>query len=212
MTRQQTIFLVDDDEAIRRSLGYALKKRGFTVEAYESGEAFLDGYRTEKPGCLLLDLSMPGMNGIELQNHLIERKVGLPIIFITGHGSIPQSVHALKAGAVDFLEKPFRQEILLERIEAAFAADRSRQEAVLEHDSIVERINRLTVREKEIMWLLVSRPAHHSSKEIARELNISNRTVDHHRARVMEKMEARSLPELVAILTRFEVGPSIAAN
>ncbi len=207
MPLQQTVFLVDDDAAIRRSLSYALLKRGFAVEAYASGQAFLEGYDPEKYGCLLLDLSMPGMNGLELQRHLIEREIRLPIIFITGHGSIPESVHALKAGAVDFLEKPFRQEILLERLEVAFAEDRRRRQATSERDIIVERITRLTEREKEIMQLLVSRPANHSSKQLARELNISNRTIDHHRARVMEKMEARSLPELVSILAKFELDP-----
>lgn len=207
MPPQQTVFLVDDDAAIRRSLSYALQKRGFVVEAFASGQAFLDDYDPGKPGCLLLDLSMPGMNGLELQQRLVERDARLPIIFITGHGSIPESVHALKAGAVDFMEKPFRQEVLLERLKEAFAEDRRHRQATTERDSIVERMTRLTEREKEIMQLLVSRPANHSSKELARELNISNRTIDHHRARVMEKMEARSLPELVSMLTKFRLDP-----
>jgi len=209
MALQQTVFLVDDDPAIRRSLSYALQKRGFTVDAYASGQAFLDSYQPEKAGCLILDLSMPGMNGLELQEHLIERDSRLPIIFITGHGSIPQSVHALKAGAVDFLEKPFRQEILLARIDDAFAEDRRRRQAFQERCDIAQRIDRLTEREKEIMQLLVSRTANHSSKDLARELDISNRTVDHHRARVMEKMEARSLPELIGMVTKWKASLSV---
>lgn len=208
MALQQTIFLVDDDAAIRRSLTFSLQKRGFTVEAYGSAQTFLDHYRPEQAGCLLLDLSMPGMNGLELQSRLVECDIILPIIFITGHGDIPQSVLALKAGAIDFLEKPFRQEVLLERIEEALTEDRRHRQATHQRDSIIERMTRLTEREKEIMQLLVNRPAGHSSKELARELNISNRTVDHHRARVMEKMEARSLPELIGMLTKCELSPS----
>jgi len=197
-----TVFLVDDDSDIRRSLCRALVKRGFEVEAFSSATAFLEQYNPKVPGCLVLDYGMPKMNGLELQQKLLEQGHSIPIIFITGHGGIPESVQAMKSGAVDFLEKPFRQSVLMERISSAFEIDdlRRAQDANLsEARSVFER---LTEREKEIARLMVSQPSDASSKELARHLDISPRTVDHHRARILEKMQVRSIAELVELAVR----------
>lgn len=196
-TEQPTVFLVDDDPAIRKSMPRALGKRGLNVETFESAQSFLDNYQADRSGCLVLDLRLPAMDGLELQQELAQRNMSIPIIFITGHGDIPHSVQALKAGAIDFLEKPFRQETLLQRIEEAFAEDQKLRAAKRQEDTMHSRFARLTDRERDVMRLLVSGPANPSSKEIARELSISHRTIDHHRARVMEKTGARSIAELV---------------
>ena len=196
MTVRPRVFLVDDDAGIRRSLASALSKRNIDIRTFESAQAFLDSYEPGEPGCLLLDLSMPGMTGLELQQELSRARVSIPIIFITGHGSIQQSVQAIKAGAIDFLEKPFSVSTVLERIDEACAAD-FEQRARREYRATVQaRFESLTAREREVMRLLVAGAATASSKQIATELGISHRTVDHHRARIMEKTRARSVTEL----------------
>lgn len=197
-----TVFVVDDDDAIRTSLARALGKRGYTVETHASARSFLDAYDGIRTGCLVLDHGMPDMTGLELQRHLNEEGRTIPIIFVTGHGGVPESVQAIKAGAVDFLEKPFRQADLIERIETAFKIAR---------DSIVSqekmrlnraRFERLTAREQEIVGRILERPSETSSKEIAQQLGISPRTIDHHRARIFEKLNVKSLAELVALAKR----------
>jgi RNA polymerase sigma factor (sigma-70 family) len=189
---------VDDDPAVRDSLAASLQGKGYSVQAYGSAECFLEQYDPEQAGCIVLDVSMPGMDGVQLQEELTQRGCTRPIIFITGHGDVPLAVKAIKAGAKDFLEKPFRQAALLELIDQAFAEDLENRAAKSESDAVKVCFNRLTPREKDVMRLLVTGPANLSSKEIARELDISYRTVHHHRARVMEKMQAESLPDLVA--------------
>ncbi len=195
----KTVFLVDDDPAIRKSLTSALEKRGLRVEVFESAPAFLECYRHDRPGCLLLDLGMPGMSGLELQERLSRANIDIPVIFITGQGDIPQSVQAIKAGAIDFLEKPFQLDVLLARISQAFAADASARAAREERDRVRQRFSGLTQREVEIMKLMISGAATMTSKEIAKTLGISHRTVDHHRARIMEKTDARSVAELARL-------------
>lgn len=195
-----TVFVVDDDEDIRTSLSRALDKRGFTVEVHASAQSFLAAYDGSRTGCLVLDFGMPGMNGLELQDHLNAGKMPIPIIFITGHGGIPESVQAIKGGAIDFLEKPFRQSALVERIEMAMAValDRlSTQQRTLHQQAL---LGRLTARELEIVERIVQEPSEISSKEIASYLGISPRTVDHHRARILEKLGIRSLAELIALV------------
>lgn len=192
-----TIFVVDDDEDIRSSLSRSLKKRGFLVETFESARAFLDEYETGRSGCIVLDYGMEGMNGLELQKKLVTEGNGPPIIFITGHGGIPESVEAMKAGAIDFLEKPFRTEVLVDRINQALKisalANESRDKAVRAR----MMLDTLTTREREIVDMVVSNPSNTTSKEIARALKISPRTVDHHRARILEKMQASSMVEII---------------
>lgn len=200
--QDQIVFVVDDDAGIRSSLSRALAKRGFQVQVFESATAFLDGYSPGAPGCLVLDFGMPGISGLDLQEELNKRGYDIPVIFITGHGGIPESVRAMKGGAVDFLEKPFRQDVLLDRIQQAFALDReTRREGDLRGEAR-EKLDRLTEREAEIAELIVSQPSEASSKYIARILDISPRTVDHHRARVLEKMNVRSVAELVDLANK----------
>jgi len=196
---EQTVFLVDDDPSVLRTFPRALKRRGFNVQAFESAQSFLDAYTTDKAGCLVLDLSMPGMNGLELQEVMHEKGIELPIIFITGHGGVKDSVKALRAGAIDFLEKPFEPETLLERIGEAFEQDattRIEQEKIAE---IHQRFEQLTDREQEVLDHLLAEPATVSSKGIAQSLGISHRTVEQHRARILEKTNTQSLPELVML-------------
>lgn len=197
MDTQATVFVVDDDHAVRKAVTLSLKKRGWSVESFESAEAFLSAYDVDRPGCLVLDVQMPGMSGLELQEALATKDCRIPIIFVTGHGDIPMSVRAIRGGAIEFLEKPYRPEVLLGRIEEALAQDARNREKDAECNAIKARFERLTEREKEVMELLVAGAANASNKQIARQLDISYRTVDNHRARVMEKMAARSVPELV---------------
>ena len=197
-----TVFLVDDDPDIRSSLSRALSKRGFNVETFPSAVAFLDAYNEQSDGCLLLDYGMADMNGLELQQHLADAGQTIPIIFITGHGGIAESVMAIKAGAVDFLEKPFRQQTLVDCINEAFSKAQRTQQNVAKNKIHHDNFARLTTREKEIAQLMVSDSSTVSSKEVGRLLDISPRTVDHHRARILEKMATKSVTELVDICLR----------
>jgi len=194
-----TVFVVDDDEGIRASLGRALTKRGYTVETHATAQSFLAGYDGGAAGCLVLDYGMPDMNGLDLQSHLNATGATIPIIFITGHGGVPQSVQAIKGGAIDFLEKPFRHADLIERIETALAIAREAMTRAARGQEQRVRFGRLTARELEIVERMVAEPAATSSKEIAAWLGISPRTVDHHRARILEKLQVRSVAELIAL-------------
>jgi two-component system response regulator FixJ len=196
-TAEPIVYIVDDDEDIRISLARALRTRCYNVDVFASAQAFLDGYDAEQPGCLILDYGMPGMSGLDLQARLVDQGVYIPIIFITGHGGVPESVQAMKLGAVDFLEKPFRQETLVKQIDAALKLDAKARQRYDKTRSAKARFENLTEREREIANLLVSNPASCSSKDVARHLNISPRTVDHHRARILEKMNVQSVAELV---------------
>ena len=196
----QTIFIVDDDESIRLSLGRSLRKRGFVVAAFDSAQAFLDQYTKGQPGCIILDYGMAGMNGLELQEKLVTDGRAPPIIFITGHGGIPESVQAMKAGAIDFLEKPFRTDVLIERIRQALksnAASSKNREKSVRAKIMLES---LTARERQIVDMVVANPSSTTSKDIARILDISPRTVDHHRARILEKLQASSMVEVIDLV------------
>jgi FixJ family two-component response regulator len=194
-----TVFVVDDDEAIRSSLSRALNKRGYAVEVHESAASFLAAWHAGRPGCLVLDYGMPGMNGLELQQVLNARGSDLPIVFVTGHGGVPESVQAIKGGAIDFLEKPFRQAALIERIDLALDIARSQLAARKIGQNRRAQFDRLTAREMEIVERILTRPSETSSKEIALWLGISPRTVDHHRARILEKLGLKSIVELIAM-------------
>lgn len=199
------MFIVDDDPAIRQSMASALTKRKLSVATFESAAQFLAEVDGSRPGCLLLDLSMPEMDGLQLQQELAQRAIELPIIFITGQGDIPNSVKAIKAGAIDFMEKPFRLELLLQRINEAFAADTAARESRQQYEENRSRFERLTQRELDVMKAMIAGAA--TSKEVAKKLGISNRTVDHHRARIMEKTGARSMAELASLAARIEITP-----
>jgi RNA polymerase sigma factor (sigma-70 family) len=195
MTETQ-IYIVDDDEAVRDSLAMLLGYRGWRVRAYAGAEAFLEDWRPDWRGCLLLDLRLGGMDGLALQQILAERGSLLPIVFLTGHGDVAQARQALKGGAVDFLEKPYTEEALLGAVNEAMARD-AQAHARQERDAEIEaRLARLTERERQVMALVV---AGKPNREIAAELEISPRTVEVFKARMMEKMQARSVPELVRL-------------
>ena len=199
----QSIYIVDDDEALRDSLVWLLESSGYRVCACESSEAFLAAYEPSMTGCLVLDVRMPGMSGLELFEALRERHCTLPVIFITGHGDVPMAVAAVKRGAVDFIEKPFGDRDMLGLIEDSLAREReSRQQRLIEAET-VRRLGELTQREREVLDLIIVGKL---NKQIADMLGISIKTVEVHRARVMEKMGANSLAELVQSVITGEPG------
>lgn len=195
----ETVFVVDDDSDVRDSLASLLTAANFKAETFESARAFLASDALGRPGCLVADVRMPDMDGLELQEELSKRKSKLAVIIITGHGDVPLAVRAMKAGAVDFLEKPFEEERLLSSIRRAFAQGYAMHSQAKAVEAVSQRIAQLTGREREVLSLVV---AGRANKEIARALNISPRTVEIHRAHVMEKMEADSLAELVRLTMR----------
>ncbi len=202
MNRKTTVFLVDDDATVRDALSLFLEASGLVVSAYASAREFLRHYQPSWPGCMVLDIRMPGMTGLELQKVLKQRQIEIPIIFLTGHGDIPMSVKALKGGAVDFIEKPFKDEVLLDRIREAIAIDAHRRKITAQKMKIMHRYVQLTRREKQVLTYVISGL---SNKEIAKKLHVSHRTIDVHRARIMNKMEASSLPELVNLTTICDI-------
>lgn len=196
MTEKRTIHLVDDEESIRRSAGFMLRTSGYDVKAYASGVEFLKEAKSAEPGCILLDVRMPEMDGLEVQAELNARGVGMPVIVLTGHGDITTAVAAMKQGAVDFIEKPFEKAVLLQAIETAFQRlHHSAEQVSSEHEAQV-RIAVLTARERDVLRGLVRG---HPNKTIAYDLGISPRTVEVHRANVMSKLGVRSLSEALRI-------------
>ena len=197
-----TIFIVDDDPSVRDSMELMLKSVEFNVKTFVSAQDFLTANLQEGPGCLILDVRMPGMSGLDLQEKLVSTKTPLPVIFITGHGTVPMSVRAMKAGAVDFLQKPFEEQDLLDAIYRAIKQQRERQSKTDEADKIQQRFKALTSRECEVFSLLVTGMA---NKEIAYKLGTSERTVKAHRAQIMEKMNAGSLADLVRFAEKLKI-------
>jgi FixJ family two-component response regulator len=191
---EPAVFVVDDDEAMRDALDTLIRSAGLKTALYASADEFLAGHDPEQPGCLVLDVRMPGMNGLELQQTLAEQGVNLPVIIITGHGDIPMAVEAMRAGALDFLEKPFREQDLLQRINQAIEQDANLRQEQARRAEIAARVASLTPREREIMDLVV---AGKHNKAIASELGLSHKTVEFHRANIMEKTNANSVAELV---------------
>ena len=196
-----TVFVVDDDEGVRNSLRFLLKSVGLATRALPSAAEFLEVYKPSHPGCLVLDVRMPGMSGLELQQQLNLRGAVIPVIFITGHGDIPMAVEAMQQGAFDFLQKPFRDQDLIDRIQRALERDSRNRVALDEHTKIRERLDSLTPREREVLTLMTrGKP----NKVMAAELGVSQRTVEIHRARVMEKSGAASLAQLVRMVMDLE--------
>lgn len=196
---EPTVFIVDDDDAVRDSLEDLVDSVGLKAEIFASAQEFLAAYDPLRAGCLVLDIRMPGMSGLELQEKLGERQAVLPIIFITGHGDIPMAVEAMRRGAVDFIQKPFRDQDLLDRINSALAQGVGRREDMQEQRAIEERIHSLTRRERQVMEMVVEGKA---NKVIAIDLGLSQRTVEVHRANVMEKMRTKTLADLVRMVSR----------
>jgi FixJ family two-component response regulator len=194
MNLDPTVFVIDDDEAMRRSLCWLIQSVPLPVESFASAQDFLTAYQPFQPGCLVLDVRMPGLSGLELQDRLASSQISIPIIFITGHGTVPMAVWAMKAGAIEFLPKPFSDQVLLERIQAALALDARKRHDHQRRSSLAERLIHLTPREREVMELVITGKA---NKVIAGQLGVSCKTVEVHRAKIMTKTQADSVIDLV---------------
>jgi len=198
----RVVFVVDDDASLRESLEDLIRSIGLRVEAFASAQEFLRSKRPDVPGCLVLDVRLKGLSGLDLQKQMAEADMEIPIIFITGHGDIPMTVQAMKAGAVEFLTKPFRNQELLDAIQQAVERDRTTREQRAKNDELHDRYDSLTPREREVMTLVV---AGLLNKQIAGELGTSETTVKNHRHQVMEKMGADSVAELVKIAYKLGI-------
>ena len=194
---QATVFVVDDDSDVRHIVSLLVRSVNLQSELYSSARDFLDAYDPARPGCLVLDVRMPDMSGIELQDELAARHIEIPIIMVTAHGEIPMVTHAMRAGALDFIQKPFSRQTLLDRINQAVEVDARMRDKRSRQENLTALVERVSVREHEVMNLLV---AGKTTKEIARKLNISSKTVDNHRAKVLAKMEVDNVPQLILLV------------
>lgn len=210
MSLESTVYLVEDDAAVRRALDLLLEARGLRRRVYASGQEFIDDYDPAHPGCLVTDLRMPGMSGLDVQKALLAKGHHIPVIFITGYGDVPQAVRAMKGGAVDFLQKPFENEILIAAIEKALAQEEESRLLRAEAHDAAARLQTLTPREVQVMEMVVEGKA---NKVIAADLELSIKTVEFHRAHVMEKMKVDSVAELVRIvMAARDLANDIAPN
>ena len=200
---EPTVFIVDDDQEVREAIALLMASVGLTALSFPSAQAYLEQFDPSRPGCLILDVRMKGMSGLELQARLSREPVHPPIIVITGHGDVPMAVRAVKAGAVDFIEKPFNDQTLLDAVHRAFDQDAHNRGQASRLADIQERLTRLTPREREILDQVI---AGKRNKVIAADLEISQSTVEAHRAKVMEKMEASSLSDLMRMMMAIDRG------
>ena len=191
-----TVYVVDDDDSMRRALNLLLNTVGYQTAAFASSKEFLEKFKPDSAGCLVLDIRMPGMSGLELQQHLNRTGAMLPVIFITGHGDVPMAVQAMKEGAFEFVQKPFRDQDLLDRINHALEQDAQNRSTLARRTDVMQRQESLTARERQVMEMVVDGAA---NKVIAIDLALSERTVEIHRAKVMEKMGAKSVAHLVKL-------------
>jgi RNA polymerase sigma factor (sigma-70 family) len=202
--RKVKVFVVDDDASMRKSLCWLIESVGLEVESFPSGTDFLESCPPDAAGCLLLDVRMPGLSGLDLQEQLRERRINLPVIMITGHADVPMAVRALKGGAFDFIEKPFNDQVLLERVQRAIEFEEQAQSDNARKAEIDARIESLTPRERQVMEMVVNGRA---NKQIAAELNLSEKTIEVHRKHVMDKMKAGNVADLIRMVLS---GSSIA--
>lgn len=205
MKPEPTVFVIDDDRAVRDSLSWLIESIDLKVEAFATAQAFLESCEPARPGCLVLDVRMPGMSGLDLQDQLGPNGITLPVIIITGHADVPMAIRAMKAGAFEFVEKPFNDQTLLDRIQDAIRHDADKRHEAAGKLETEVRISTLTPREREVMDAVV---AGSSNKQIARELGVSSKTVEAHRANVMGKMRAESLSSLVEMIVRWQAAPN----
>jgi len=208
MTRASVVFVVDDDPSIRSSLKFLLSSVGLQVESFESAETFLQRKPPDAPSCLVLDVRLRGLSGLDFQHELAARNIRIPIVFVTGHGDIPMSVRAMKAGAIEFLTKPYRDQDLLDAVRIALEQDRARREHERDLTDLQQRFDSLTPREQEVISMVVSGML---NKQIAGELGTAENTVKVHRSRAMEKMNAQSFADLVRMIEKIK-GPAKKAS
>lgn len=202
MGKDITVYLVDDDEKIIQSLKFLLESVNYTVIYYSSADTFMEKYQDKSPACLILDIRMQGMTGLELQEELNKRQIDIPIIFITGHGDIPMSVRAMKQGAVDFLTKPINSQQLLETVNKAIQSQTTKDKQAQERNNLVKLLNQLTAREREVMALMAKGK---TTKAIAKELDLSKNTIEVHRARVLKKMKVDSIAALIHLSVKYKL-------
>jgi RNA polymerase sigma factor (sigma-70 family) len=208
MTRAPVVFVVDDDPSVRSSLKFLLSSVGLQVESFESAETFLQRKAPDAPSCLVLDVRLRGLSGLDFQRELAAREIRIPIVFVTGHGDIPMSVRAMKDGAIEFLTKPYRDQDLLDAIRIALERDRTRREQEKDLTDLQQRFDSLTPREQEVISKVVSGML---NKQIAGELGTAENTVKVHRSRAMEKMNAQSFADLVRMIGKLK-GPAEKAS
>jgi RNA polymerase sigma factor (sigma-70 family) len=203
------VFVVDDDPSVRRAIKLLLESIGLEVELFGSAQEFLPSGPTKGPSCLVLDIRLPGVSGLDFQRQLIEAKINIPVIFISAHGDVPMTVRAMKAGAIEFLTKPFRDQDLLDAVQSALERDRARRQREGESATLRERFESLSAREREVVAMVVSGML---NKQIAAEIGITENTVKVHRSRAMEKMQAQSLADLVKMVERLGNTPTSLVN
>jgi RNA polymerase sigma factor (sigma-70 family) len=208
MTRASVVFVVDDDPSVRSSLKFLLSSVGLQVESFESAETFLQRKPPDAPSCLVLDVRLRGLSGLDFQHELAARNIRIPIVFVTGHGDIPMSVRAMKAGAIEFLTKPYRDQDLLDAVRIALEQDRARREQERDLTDLQQRFDSLTPREQEVISMVVSGML---NKQIAGELGTAENTVKVHRSRAMEKMNAQSFADLIRMIEKLK-GPAKKAS
>ncbi len=194
---EPTVFVVDDDAAVRDSLLILLRSAGISCEEFPSAEGFLSSYSSDRPGCMILDIRMPGTDGLELQQMLIKQGMRMPIIFLTGHGDVPMAVQAIKSGALDFIEKPFREQALIDSVKRAIEQDGLWRKAQSQSQYVKDRLASLSARERQVMELLLQGK---TSKMIASELGRSHKTIDVHRANILDKMHVQNVAGLARML------------
>ena len=198
------VFVVDDDPSVRRAIKVLLESIGLAVELFGSAKEFLLGRPADRPSCLVLDIRLPGVSGLDFQRQLAEAKITIPIIFISAHGDVPMTVRAMKAGAIEFLTKPFRDQDLLDAVQVALERDRARRQREAEIATLRERFESLSPREREVVTMVVSGML---NKQTAAEIGTTENTVKVHRSRAMEKMQAQSLADLVKMIERLKIPP-----
>ena len=208
-TPTATVFVIDDDAGIRRSFALLLRSVGLDVETFTSADEFLTQYDIRRPGCLILDVRMPGMSGLELQKQLNQRGIRLPVIFISAHGEIPMVVQVLRAGALDFFQKPYSPQAMVERIQDAIERDDSNRQAIVNRNEVASRFALLSVREQQVMRMLASGL---STKAIGSQLDISSKTVDNHRARIFEKVQIDNAAQLATLVLKLGLADDVNDN